>query len=204
MLQPGVGRAAQVTTSITSSGLGTTVTQGGTIFDITNGTRRGANLFHSFGFFNIGTGDTANFLNDSGLATSNIIGRVNGGQTSSIFGTIRTTGFGSAHLFLINPFGWIFGNGAALDVGGSFHVSTADVLRFADGVFSARDSSPLPVDGLTANPLAFGFLSPNPTRISITGSSLQVPTGETLSVVGGEAAFAGEAETGLKIAGVAP
>ncbi len=45
---------AQVTTTITSSGLGTTVTPppaGGTVFQITGGTRpsQGPNLFHSFG-----------------------------------------------------------------------------------------------------------------------------------------------------------
>src|SRR6188508_1310850 len=84
---PRVGVAQ--TTNITSSGLGTALNGSinvpcvGGSCDITGGTRRGANLFHSFGFFNVGAGDTANFLNDSGLATSNILSRVNGGQTSS-------------------------------------------------------------------------------------------------------------------------
>jgi filamentous hemagglutinin family protein len=108
--------------------VGTKITQGGSVFDIIGGTRSGSNLFHSFGLFNVGTGDTANFLNDSGLATSNIIGRVTGGQTSNIFGTIKTTNFGNAGLFLINPAGWLFGPTASLNVGGSFHVSTADRL----------------------------------------------------------------------------
>ena len=42
---------AQVTTNITSSGLGTTVGQAGTTWNITGGTRpgNGSNLFHSFG-----------------------------------------------------------------------------------------------------------------------------------------------------------
>jgi filamentous hemagglutinin family protein len=204
VLRPTNVGAAQVATNITSSGLGTTITQTtGTNYDITGGTRRGSNLFQSFGFFDVGAGDTANFLNDTGLFTSNILGRVTGGNPSNIFGTIKTTGFGTAHLFLLNPFGWIFGPSASLDVGGSFYVSTADVVRFPDGVFSARETLPLPANGLTANPLAFGFLSANPTRITISGSSLQVPTGETLSVVGGEAPFAGQTESGLKIAGVA-
>ena len=185
---------AQVTpppTNITGSGFGTKINgsttlpcSGGTC-DIAGGSRRGANLFHSFGFLNVGTGDTANFLNDTGLATSNIIGRVNGGQTSSIFGTIQTTDFGSANLFLINPAGWIFGPTAFLNVGGSFHVSTADYLRFGDGTFFA-DNSPLPASGLTANPLAFGFLGVNPPAlITVDGSTLAVPQGQTLSLVGG-------------------
>ena len=122
---------AQVTTSITSSGLGTSIAAPvGGVHDITGGTRSGPgqtgpNLFHSFGSFSVGAGDVANFQNDSGLATSNILGRVTGGMQSDIFGTIRTTDFGAANLFLINPAGWLFGPSAVLEVGGSFHASTA-------------------------------------------------------------------------------
>src|SRR5688572_6272426 len=58
---------AQVPTSITSAAgngsLGTTVTQSGSLYNITGGTRAGTNLFHSFGNFSIGAADTANFLN---------------------------------------------------------------------------------------------------------------------------------------------
>src|SRR2546429_600672 len=54
---------AQVTTNITSSGLGTTVSQAGTTWNITGGTPKGGNLFHSFGSLNIGAGNTANFCN---------------------------------------------------------------------------------------------------------------------------------------------
>ena len=100
---------AQMTTNITSSGLGTAINGstsapclGGTC-TITGGDRRSQNLFHSFGCFDIGAGNTANFSNNSGLTTSNIISRVTGGQTSSVFGTIQTTGFGTANLFLLNP-----------------------------------------------------------------------------------------------------
>src|SRR4026209_2240638 len=151
---------AQVPTNITSSGLGTAITQNGPVHDITGGTRRGANLFHSFGLFNVGTGDAANFLNDPARPPPKILGRVNSGQTSSIFGTIQTTNFGSANLFLINPAGWIFGATASLNVGGSFHVSTADYIRLNDGVrFNADGTN----DALltSAPPAAFGFLGVN-------------------------------------------
>src|SRR5712692_2883740 len=81
---------------ITPSGLNTQVTlsatpPAGTVqYDITGGTRPGGgvNLFHSFGNFNVPTNNIANFLNDSGLATSNILGRVTGGDISNIYGTI--------------------------------------------------------------------------------------------------------------------
>ncbi|HLC02336.1 MAG TPA: filamentous hemagglutinin N-terminal domain-containing protein, partial [Anaerolineales bacterium] len=205
-VHPSVG-IAQVATRITSSGLGTQVNQVGNVHNITGGTRPGGglNLFHSLGFFSVGAGDTANFSNNTGLATRNILGRVTGGEVSNVFGRIQTEGFGAANLFLINPAGWIFGSTASLNVGGSFHVSTADYLRFPDvngaQVRFLADASPLPANGLGVDPIAFGFLNPNPTRIAITGSRLQVPTGQTLSIVGGEAPFAGEVETGLKVTG---
>src|SRR5437867_7437961 len=127
---------------ITSSGLNTqvgpatTVPNGRINYDITGGTRpgNGPNLFHSFGQFNVPTNNIANFLNETNLLTSNILSRVTGGNPSSIFGTIQTTGFGNANLFLINPAGVLFGPTASLKVGGSFHVSTADYLRLTDGV----------------------------------------------------------------------
>ena len=183
---------AQVSTNITSSGLGTTINGstsapclGGTC-NITGGDRRGQNLFHSFGRFDIGAGNTANFSNDSGLATSNIIGRVSGGQTSNIFGTIQTTNFGTANLFLLNPAGILFGSTARLNVGGSFHATTADYIKLGtDGVVYA---DPAKASALTsAPPSAFGFLTANPGRIDVqagvlSGSTFtvfQVPPGIT-------------------------
>ncbi len=184
-------------TSITSSGLltcvgaacsgsGTPLPTGGKNFDITGGTAKGANLFHSFGLFSVGAGDIANFNNTNGLAITNILGRVTEGQVSNISGTIQTTNFGTANLFLINPAGWIFGPTASLNVGGSFHVSTANYLRFADGGIFSADNTPLPNNGLLAtNPVAFGFLGPTGS-ISIEGSNLSVDRGNTLSIVGGD------------------
>ena len=90
-----------------------------------------------------------------------------------------------ANLYLLNPSGVLFGPNASLDVSGSFHVSTADFLRFADGAkFSANlgQESVLTV----APPAAFGFLGNNPAPITIQGSTLQVPGGKALSVVGGD------------------
>ena len=93
--------SVQAASPITGSGLNTQVSppvplpSGQTQFNITGGTRpggaSGTNLFHSFGDFNVPTNNIANFLNDSGLATSNILGRVTGGNISNIFGAIQTT-----------------------------------------------------------------------------------------------------------------
>jgi large exoprotein involved in heme utilization and adhesion len=92
---------AQVTTSITpthgTGSLGTTVTPSGTIYNITGGASAGTNLFHSFGNFSVGSGDAANFLNTpingSLPLTSNILGRISGGNIPNIFGTMQTTVF---------------------------------------------------------------------------------------------------------------
>src|SRR5215475_14514606 len=98
---------------ITSSGLNTQVSaplplaSGQTQFNITGGTRPGGglNLYHSFGNFNVPTHNIANFLNSGSvdqdgtlllpnLPTANILGRINGGNPSSIFGMIQTNGPG--------------------------------------------------------------------------------------------------------------
>ncbi len=179
---------AQVNTIITGDGtLGTSVTSNAGSHDIIGGTRpgNGSNLFHSLSQFSVGEGDIANFLNDSGLATENILNRVTGGDASDIFGTIQTTGFGAANLFLFNPAGVVFGPTASLNVAGSFYVSTADFISLGtDGIFYADlDTQSILT---SAPPAAFGFLGGNPASISFNGSNLEVSIGETISVIGGD------------------
>jgi filamentous hemagglutinin family protein len=181
---------AQVTTTITPDGtLGTTVTQSGTVHDITGGTRpgNGPNLFHSFNRFSVGTNDTARFSGPTGIV--NILNRVTGGQQSVIDGRLQST-IPGANLYLLNPSGILFGPNASLDISGAFHVSTADFLRFTDGAtFSANvgQNSTLTV----APPSAFGFLNSQPAPITVQGSTLQVPEGKVLSVAGGDVQIVG-------------
>lgn len=204
-ISPSVGDA-QVSTNITSSGLNTQVDQVGNSSNITGGTRpgNGPNLFHSFGNFSLGGGDLANFLNNTGLPTSNILGRVTGGNISNIDGTIQTTGFGSANLFLMNPSGIVLGPGASLNVGGSVSFTTAQYLRLLDGLSNSANFYANPAnDGLansiltinssafeflSASPAGYGFLTapdPNAT-ITVQGSNLAVPSGQSISLVGGK------------------
>jgi len=153
-------------------------------YDITSnlGQIRGSNLFHSFGKFNVLTGESATFSGPGSIA--NILSRVTGGNQSFIDGLLRST-IPGANLFLLNPAGVLFGANASLDVSGAFHVSTANYLRFNDGAMFHADLSK--TSTLTvAEPAAFGFLSNNPAAISIDQSFLQVPAGETLSVIGGD------------------
>src|SRR5262245_49748534 len=181
---------AQVTPPITPSGLNTdigvpTILPGGEIaYDITGGTRPGGgtNLFHSFGDFNVPTNNIANFLNDSGLATSNILGRVTGGNISNIFGTIQTTGFGNANLFLMNPAGFLFGPTATVNVGGMMTFTSANYLKLADGArFNAIATASADSLLSTAPVAAFGFLGSNPGAITVQGSQLSVADGAGIS-----------------------
>jgi filamentous hemagglutinin family protein len=220
---------AQGVTNITSSGLGTEVPDpnlpppSNGVYDITGGTRPegGLNLFHSFGDFSVGPGHIANFLNGvsfdlngnplaAGLPTSNIIGRVTGGNPSSIDGIIRTTGFDNENLFLVNPFGIVFGPHGSVNVGGSVSFSTAQYLRLFDGANSANFYADSANDGLEnsvfamapvvdfgfLSPAAYGFLTePDPSAtITVQGSTLSVLPGQSISLVGREVVIQGGAQ----------
>jgi filamentous hemagglutinin family protein len=199
---------AQVTPPITSSGLNTQISAPTTLpngqinYNITGGTRPGggSNLFQSFGNFNVPTNNIANFLNTgsidpanpnvilpSGLPTSNILGRVTGGNISNIFGTIQTTNFGNANLFLMNPAGFLFGPNATVNVGGMMTFTTADYMRLVDGGRFNANPNAIPADLLTAAPVAaFGFLGLNPAAINFEGGQLTVGEGIGVTLVGGD------------------
>ena len=190
-----IASQAHAAAPITPSGLDTEINlsqtppAGTTQYDITGGTRPGGgtNLFHSFGDFNVPTNHIANFLNDSGLATSNILGRVTGGNISNIFGTIQTSGFTNANLFLINPAGFLFGPSATINVGGVMTFTSSDYMKLTDGTrFNAIPNAA--ADALlTASPVsAFGFLGSNPGAITVQGSQLTVAEETGISLVGGD------------------
>ncbi|MBR8836424.1 MAG: filamentous hemagglutinin N-terminal domain-containing protein [Stigonema ocellatum SAG 48.90 = DSM 106950] len=162
---------------------------------IDGGARRGANLFHSFQEFNIDAGRGVYFSNPAGI--QNILSRVTGGNPSNILGTLGV--LGNANLFFINPNGIIFGPNARLDVGGSFVASTASSVVFPNGLeFSATDPQAPPL--LTVNiPIGLRFRD-NPGSITNQSISvdannnfvgLQVPSGNTLALVGGNVSLDG-------------
>lgn len=180
------------------------VNQDGNLWTIDGGTIAGNNLFHSLQEFSVLLNQTAFFNNSQNI--NQIITRVTGGKVSNIDGLIRANG--SADLFLINPSGIIFGANAKLDLGGSFIASTADRVEFADGSFySAKNPENFPL--LTVSvPLGLQY-GTNPGEIQVKGSGheidqpqlsphnrgeirgLQVPSGNTLALVGGNITVTG-------------
>ncbi len=155
-------------------------------FNITNGSKVGSNLYHSFQEFSVPTGGSAVFAND--LDVNNIISRVTGGSISNINGLIKTNG--SANLFLINPSGIIFGPNASLNINGSFVASTAHIINFADGTqFNATNTQLPPL--LTVNlPIGLQY-GQTAQPIQIEGSNLRVLPGQTLAMLGGNVSVKG-------------
>ena len=158
---------------------------------ITEGARRGPNLFHSFQEFNIDQGRAAYFANPVGV--ENIFGRVTGGGRSEILGQVGV--FGEANLFLLNPNGIVFGPNSSLFINGSFLATTADAIRFGEqGWFSATTpEAPSPL--LTINPSAFFFNQMPASPITVRSTipidpdletiGLSVGVGENLALLGG-------------------
>ncbi len=160
------------------------VTREGNIFNITEGTQAGSNLFHSFGEFSVPNGSAASFNN--AVDIQNIIGRVTGGSVSNIEGLIRANG--TANLFLINPNGIIFRQGARLNIGGSFVGTTANAIGFGDRGFFSATNPESSTSLLTVNPSALLFNQIKTASVSIQNNSvgLRVPNGNGLLLVGGD------------------
>jgi filamentous hemagglutinin family protein len=166
---------------------------------IDGGAIRGQNLFHSFQEFNVDAGRGVYFANPE--AVTNIFSRVTGNDVSNILGTLGVDG--AANLFLINPNGIIFGEGASLDVNGSFAATTADGIEFGEqGFFSV--SNPESPNLLTINPSAYLFNQVAPGAIAnnskepagkdlsgIDVFGLRVPNGKSLMLVGGNVSMDG-------------
>jgi filamentous hemagglutinin family protein len=170
--------------------LPTNVNQSGQTIEITGGAQAGSNLFHSFEQFSVLTGQTAFFNNASNI--TNILSRVTGNSISQIDGLIRANG--GANLFLLNPNGIIFGQDAALDIGGSFMATTAESIVFEDGtVFDTQElQNPL----LTVSmPIGLQIGSEPGSIINQSGvtnnlgevvGGLEVNPGQNFTLVGGD------------------
>ena len=135
---------------------------------------RGAtcNLFHSSERFSLATGESATFPGPNEVRR--MISRVTGGARSEIDGTLRST-IPGADFYFLNPAGVVFGPDARLDLQGSFHVSTADELRFADGTaFSAANSFTIAAPDDTGASDASAGISIDAESVTIGSDSWQL------------------------------
>ncbi|EAW36322.1 S-layer family protein [Lyngbya sp. PCC 8106] len=178
------------------------VTPQGNIRQIDGGTRKGNTLFHSFERFSVPTGETAFFNN--AVDIQNIFSRVTGSSISEINGVLKANGV--ANLFLINPNGIIFGENASLNIGGSFFATSADSVVFANGT-EFRTTNPnapplliinIPVGlrfrenpGSIVNRSRSTFITSDDMGQQITTRGLQVPSEQTLALVGGNVRLEG-------------
>ncbi|MBD2667177.1 hypothetical protein B6N60_04562 [Richelia sinica FACHB-800] len=142
------------------------------IFTVINGTAKGNNLFHSFSNFSVPKGSEARFdlVNTPNITT--IFSRVTGGNISNIDGLIKTINNNpnnAVSLFLMNPNGIIFGQNAKLDISGSFVGTTANIIKFADGVeFSAVNATANPLLAMSV-PIGLQF-GQNSGKIALQGT----------------------------------
>ena len=157
------------------------------------GSLAGTNLFHSFGDFNIGRGQTVIFEDVQKNFVDNVIARVTGGSASLIDGRLSVTPGGHANLYLLNPQGVIFGSGASLDVPGGFHVSTASFVKFQDG--ARFGASAVNSHLSSADPSAFGFsqtAASNNALITVrSGADLKAAPNQSLDFVAGRIELSG-------------
>jgi filamentous hemagglutinin family protein len=194
---------------ITQGGDGTIVSpapgaQSNTI-NITEGTPSGKNLFHSFGTFNLSKDQTANFVQPN-PEIQNILGRVNGGQPSSIDGKIQVNGGTSpnvVNLYLMNPAGIVFGKNASLDINGAFTATTAKAIDFGNGNwFNALGANTY--TELKGNPIGLAFPGSTPGSIfsaatfdATNGDPTKQTTkpGQSITLVGGTVISTGDIKT---------
>ena len=176
--QEAVGtQTAIVADTLPSLSTGTIATTEGAVTTIGGGVRAGDNLFHSFARFNLSPGDIARWTASDAPTIRNVINRVTGGEQSFIAGTIDASAMPGADFYFINPAGIVFGDGAAIDVGGTAHFSTAQTLGFADGSVLVSGTA----SGSTfsmAEPARFGFLGNN-QPISVSGPPEALTVGQT-------------------------
>ncbi|MEH1866297.1 MAG: S-layer family protein [Nostoc sp.] len=165
-----------------------TAVSGSSNYTITNGSRVGNNLFHSFSQFSVPNNGSASF--DNAADIQNIFSRVTGGNVSNIDGLISAQG--STNLFLINPAGIIFGKNASLNIGGSFIGTTANSIKFADGKEFSTDTNISPL--LTMSVPVGLQMGANAASIQVQ-SKLQVPTNQTLALVGSQIDITGASLT---------
>lgn len=182
-LPPGVRPTLQFQDNI--SGQITTLINGGIFQD--------NKLLHQFSDFNINPDDLVYFDYSDQLGTvETIFTRVNGNNTSTISGTLGV--LGNANLFLSNPNGIIFNNGAKLDLNGTFLATTAQDLNIENNTVNLLEASPQELLSINSNALFSNALSNYQGDITQNGI-LNLNPSQELSLIGKTVIINGEIQS---------
>ncbi len=143
------------------------ITKGSNSMDVTGGTGSDGHYVAAWTDFSVAQGEKVTF--DGGaLGKNDYLNLVTGQATSDIAGTIQ----GGRNVYLVNPNGVIFAEGAQVNVG-SLYVSTQG-LPTDDKIstFSANGTSPLTAGTGTADVVNLGTLAAD--KIEIEGKNIRV------------------------------
>jgi filamentous hemagglutinin family protein len=133
--------------------------QGTKNLTVTGGVQRSQNLFHSFREFNV-KDDESVYFDRPEDKVSNIIARVTGTHDSYLGGKVSSQ---APNFYLINPNGVLFGANVQINVSGTFHVSTANEIRFTDrSVYGVAVNGNGSSDLTSVSPSSFGFVGDRP------------------------------------------
>ena len=171
-----------------ADGTGTAVSQQGHHYTIESGSYSadGANLFHSFNAFSLSAAESAAFLAQP--ETQNILARINSGAPSILNGQLQISG-GAPNLFLMNPAGVLFGADAQINLPGNFTVTTADAIGFGQNALSQSNwfsaTGTHSYSALSGEPNAKFVFSEAPLGSIVNEGTISVPTGASLTLLGG-------------------
>lgn len=144
--------------------------------------------------FSIASGETVRFDQPSSSAV--LLNRVTGYDPSSIFGQMQSNG----RIFLLNPYGVVFGASARVDVGGlvasSLSLSTADFMVGRFGLSSSGDANAPAQRGEVRND---GLINAPGGTVVLLGP--QVTNNGTIDATGGRVGLAAAQEALVDVEG---
>jgi filamentous hemagglutinin family protein len=187
----GTSAAAQSITAAVD-GTHTVVTQQDSQFTIEQGTlsANGANLFHSFESFAVGTGEQANFVVPADV--QNVLARVSSAAPALINGHLQVSG-GAPNFYLMNPAGVLIGPDASVNLPANLTVTTADGIGFGENWFRASGENSY--ENLTSEPAGDYVFSAERAGAIANEANLSLKPAASLTLLGGTVVNTGHLST---------
>ena len=138
----------------------------GTLSNISGGTLKGQNLFHSLQILNINKGDEVDLLNPNSV--NRIFIRVTGGNSTIIDGMLNSSS--NSSVYLINQSGLLISKNAIFNIGGPLILTTASKFGFSDGSAFSSLGETNEFASLSSEEPNFLFFDGKSGNISILGN----------------------------------